>query len=288
MEQDARCVVEGPPSGMSCNPNSAFPSGTNLDPGAKIVTPSPVGAAAGNNLGQVASSLSTYFSTTVNGYAGGSFSDAIGFHGYVGTATAVGTNAVPCPTPENVNIVMADLSATLAQFPTITAGKPLFNTEGGWSQAPSEGFTDPDRQAAFLPRYLLLQESDNVSRVYWFAWDSKTDSSLYDDSTGQTTPAATAYAEVNQWTQGATVSQACTAKGTVWTCGFTRSGGYSAVAVWDAGQDCTTSSCPTPTAFPATGYVDYHDVAGNVTQLNGASSVQVGAQPILLETAPLP
>jgi len=100
MEQDARCVVEGPPTGMSCNPNSAFPSGTNLDPGAKIVTPSPVGAAAGNNLGQVASSLSTYFSTTVNGYAGGSFSDAIGFHGYVGTATAVGANAVPCPTPE--------------------------------------------------------------------------------------------------------------------------------------------------------------------------------------------
>ncbi len=294
MEQDARCVVEGPPPSIpnGCTVNgSVFPSGTAIDPTAKIVTPSPVGAAAGNNLGQVASSLATYFSTQVpagTGYFGGSFSDAIGFHGYVGTATAVGANAVPCPTPENVNIVMADLSSTLAQFPTITAGKPLFNTEGGWSQAPSEGFTDPARQAAFLPRYLLLQESDNVSRVYWFAWDSKTDSSLYDDSTGQTTPAATAYAEVNQWTQGATVSQACTAKGTVWTCGFTRSGGYSAVAVWDAGQDCTTSSCLTPTAFPATGYVDYRDVAGNVTQLNGASSVQVGAQPILLETAPLP
>jgi len=77
------------------------------------------------------------------GYFGGSFSDAIGFHGYVGTATAVGTNAVPCPTPENVNIVMADLSATLAQFPTITAGKPLFNTEGGLEPSAQRGLYRP-------------------------------------------------------------------------------------------------------------------------------------------------
>jgi hypothetical protein len=289
MEQDARCVVEGPPSGMSCNPNSTFPSGTNLDPGAKIVSPSPVGAAAGDNLGQVGSSLNTYFSTKVNGYAGGSFSDAIGFHGYVGTATTTGTNAVPCPTPENVNIVMADLNTTLASFPAM-AGKPLFNTEGGWSQAPSEGFTDPDRQAAFLPRYLLLQESDNVSRVYWFAWDSKTDSSLYDVTPpGQVTIAATAYGEVYKWTDGATVGQACTASGTVWTCGFTRPGGYLAKAVWDASQDCTASSCPTTTFTVPAGYIYYRDVGDdNETSLDGATTVQIGAKPILLETAPLP
>ena len=287
MEQDARCVVEGPPSGMLCNPNSKFPSFTALDPTAKIVSPSPVGGALDNMLGEVADSLSTYFSTKVNGYAGGSFSDDIGFHGYVGTATSANTNTVPCPTAENVNIVIADLNNTLAAFPAM-AGKPLFNTEAGWSEATAEGFTDPDRQAAFLPRYLLLQESANISRVYWFAWDSKNAASLYNDVSGDATAAATAYGEVNQWTQGATVSQACTAKGTVWTCGFTRSGGYSALAVWDAGQDCTTTSCPTPTAFPAAGYLDYRDVAGNVTQLSGASSVQIGAQPILLETAALP
>jgi hypothetical protein len=293
MEQDARCVVEGPPTGMACNPNSAglLPA-QPIDPTAKIVSPSPVGAAADNMLGTVAASLATYFSTKVNGYAGGSFSDAIGFHGYVGTATKTGTNAVPCPTPENVNIVMADLNTTLAQFPAM-AGKPLFNTEGGWSQAPSEGFTDLDRQAAFLPRYLLLQQSDNVSRVYWFAWDSKTDSSLYDvaepTEAGNPTPAATAYGEVYKWTEGATVSQACTTKGTVWTCGFTRPGGYSALAVWDASQDCTTSSCPTTTFTVPAGYIEYRDINDdNETLLSGATTVQIGAKPILLETAPLP
>jgi hypothetical protein len=116
MEQDARCVVEGPPSGMSCNPNSVFPSGTKLDPTAKIVSPSPVGGALDNRLGEVADSLNTYFSTKVNNNAGGSFSDAIGFHGYVGTATGTNTKTVPCPTPENVNLVLADLNDTLASF----------------------------------------------------------------------------------------------------------------------------------------------------------------------------
>ena len=289
MEQDARCVVEGKPPDESCNPNSTFPSGTAIDPTAQIVSPSPVGAAANNMLGEVASSLTSYFSTTVNGYPGGSFSDAIGFHGYVGTATKAGSTSAPCPVPENVNIVIADLNQTIANFPDSAAGKPLFNTEGGWSEATVEGFTDQDRQAAFLPRYLLLQESNNISRVYWFAWDSKTLSSLYDDETGQSTLAATAYQQVNLWSVGATVSQACSATGTVWSCGFTRSGGYKALAVWDASQDCTTTSCPTTTfTVPSGGYTQYQDVAGNVTSLNGATSVQIGAQPILLETGSLP
>jgi len=289
MEQDARCVVEGPPSGMACNPNSTFPSGTALDSTAKIVSPSPVGGDVNNMLGEVGSSLNSYFSTTVNGHAGGSFSDAIGFHGYVGTATRQSSQSVPCPTPENVNTVIADMNQTLASFPSVTNGKLLFNTEGGWSEATYEGFTDEDRQAAFLPRYLLLQESANIDRVYWFAWDSKTAASLYNVTTSQATPAATAYGEVNQWTVGATVSKACSASGAVWTCGFTRPGGYAALAVWDASQDCTASSCPTTTyTVPSGGYIEYSDVAGNVTPLSGASSVQIGAKPILLETSGLP
>ncbi len=296
MEQDARCVVEGPPSSMSCNPGSSFPSGTSLDPTAKIVSPSPVGAAANNMLGEVAASLTNYFSTQVGGFAGGQFSDDIGFHGYVGTGTSGTSNGgtpLPCPVAEDVNTVIADMNQTLSKYPASSSIggtlKPLFNTEAGWSEATFEGFTDPDRQAAFLPRYLLLQESANISRVYWFAWDSKTTSSLYNDTTGQWTPAATAYQQVNAWSVGATVSQACKASGTVWTCGFTRSGGYSALAVWDAGQDCTSSSCPTTTfTVPASGYIEYRDLAGNVTSLNGASSVQIGAKPILLETAALP
>lgn len=286
MEQDARCVVEGPPSGKQCYPNITFPGGTAIDPTAQIVSPSPVGAHT--RLDAVANNLGTYFSTKVNGYAGGDFSDVIGFHGYVGTATKVGSSPALCPTPEDVNTVIADMNSVFSQY---GVSKPMFNTEGSWSEADVEGFTDQDRQAAFLPRYLMLQESNAVNRVYWFAWDSNKLSSLYNDSSGQATLAATADGEVNAWTNGATVSQACSAtsgSSTVWTCGFTRSGGYSALAVWDTSQDCTTSSCPTTTfTVPAGGYIEYRDVAGNVTSLNGASSVPIGAKPILLETSAL-
>lgn len=286
MEQDARCVVEGPPAGKNCNPNSAFPNGTALDPTAKIVSPAPVSAHA--FLDAVAQNLSLYFQTSVNGYPGGTFSDAIGFHGYVGTGNATSTTSVPCPLAEDVNTVLSDMNSTLASYPSITSGKPLFNTEAGWSKAVNEGFTDEDEQAAFLPRYLLLQESGDVSRVYWYLWDAPIDGSLYNDSAGGATKAATAYGEVLNWSVGATVSKACSANGTVWTCGFTRPS-YAALAVWDAGQDCTSSSCPTTTfAVPSGGYIEYRDVAGNVNSLNGAASVQIGAKPILLETAPLP
>ena len=286
MEQDARCIVEGPPAGMRCNANSLFPSGTKLDASAKIVSPSPVGAHP--RLTAVADSLTSYFQTQVDGHAGGSFSDVIGFHGYVGTGSATNGIAVPCPTPEDVNTVIANMNNN----PTVSAGmagKPLFNTEGGWSKADDEGFIDEDRQAAFLPRYLLLQESANVGRVYWYAWDSKKLASLYNDVTKTTTKAATAYAEVNKWSVGATLSAPCTAVGTVWTCGFKRANGYLGLAVWDAGKDCTSSSCPT-SSFTIPGgaaYTEYRDVAGNVTSLVGGA-VQIGAKPILLETGPLP
>ncbi len=292
MEQDARCVVEGPPPGLSCNPNSSFPSGTRIDPTAQIVSPSPVGGDVDNLLDEVQISLNNYFSTQVNGESGGAFSDIIGFHGYVGTATTVSTTPVACPTAENVNTVIADLDKTLIAFPSVAAGKPLFDTEAGWSKAPDEGFTDPHQQAAFLARYLLLQASSNISRVYWFAWDSQTLASLYDDSTGQASLAATAYGEVNGWTVGATMSQACSATNstsTVWTCGFTRPGGYKAIAVWDAGQNCTSASCPASTTFSVpSGYIEYRDLLGNVTSLGTGTSVQIGGQPILLESASLP
>jgi hypothetical protein len=110
---------------------------------------------------------------------------------------------------------------------------------------------------------------------------------LYSDTNNQATKAATAYGEIVKWSVGATVSKACSANGTVWTCGFSRPS-YTATVVWDAGQDCTASSCPTTTFnVPSGGYVEYRDVAGNVTSLNGAPTVQIGAKPILLETGPI-
>jgi hypothetical protein len=288
MEQDARCVVEGPPVGLSCNSNSNFPSGKGLDPAARIVTPSPVGAFQ-NDLNSVATNLSDFFGTKVDGIGGGMFADVIGFHGYVGTTASSGV----CPSPEDVNTVVDDLNNTVLSFPTEAALKPWFNTEGGWSKASEEGFTDPHRQAAFLARYFLLQRSLGVDRVYWYRWDAtNTYGGALWTSSGGPTEAASAWSEVNQWIVGKTLISACTANtpgggSTVWSCGLT-SGTWKGLAVWDAGQDCTTTSCPTSSfTVPAGGYTEYLDLAGNKNTVSGGT-VPVGAKPILLETGTLP
>jgi len=281
MEQDARCVVEGPPAGLSCNSQSTFPSGTAIDPNARIVTPSPVGAHP--FLNEVSQDLTTYFQTQVGNYKGGTFADIIGFHGYVGTLP----NSGLCPAPEDVNAVIDNLNSTVNSFGQ--SGKPWFNTEGGWSKAADEGFLDLDRQAAFLVRYSLLQRSLGVDRMYWYRWDAASTSggSLWTPSGGPT-PAAVAYGEVSKWIVGAPLSSAWTPNGTIWSCGFTRGNGYKALAVWDAAQDCTSTTCPTtPFNIPAGGYTMSRDVTGKESSVSGAT-IPIGAKPILLETGPLP
>lgn len=280
MEQDARCVVEGPPSGLNCNPNSSFPSGTAIDPSARIVTPSPVGSAS--QLNAVQTNLSTYFGTQVNGYSGGQFADIIGFHGYVSTG-----KSDTCPIAEDVISVIDDMNTAITSAPGET-GKPWFDTEDGWSKAADENFLDQDRQAAFLARYEILQRSMGVERGYWYRWDSTQDytGALWTASSG-TIEAANAWEEISKWMVGATLGTACSVQGTVWTCGFTRSG-YQALAVWDASQDCLKGTCAT-TAFtvPAGGYIEYRDLTDTVTTISGGT-VPIGAKPILLETTQLP
>ncbi len=288
MEQDARCVVEGPPTGFSCNnPNSVFPSGTGLDPGAKIVSPSPVGAAS--TLDSVQTNLTTYFGTTVNGVNGGIFSDVIGFHGYVGTQSS----SDPCPTAENVITVMNDLNGAVAGNPAESqvnlVNKPWFDTEDGWSKAIDEGFTDPDRQAGFIARYNLLQFSLGVDRSYFYRWDSPTsDSALWVSPSGPIEEPGTAYGEVYNWMVGATLSSSCSASGSVYTCGFTRpQNNYRALAVWDASQDCLSGICTTSNFTVPAGYAISRDLTGQETPISGGT-VAIGARPILLETVTLP
>ncbi len=295
MEQDARCVVEGPPAGLLCNPNSTFPSGTALDTEAQIVSPSPVGNV--QDLNDVQIGLQTYFGTTVNGYAGGQFADIIGFHGYVST----GMSGV-CPIPENVITVVDDMNSAITSFGE--SGKPWFNTEDGWSKAGDEGFVDVDRETAFMARYYLLQLSMGVAREYWYRWDATQayEGALWTPGTGTGAgpiQAVATWNEVSNWILGlnkaspATVSTACTVSGSVWTCGYTRTGnGYQALAVWDASQDCTVTSCPTttfniPAASGGGSYALSRDLTGAETSISGAT-VQIGAKPILLETATLP
>jgi len=287
MEQDARCVVEGPPPNTpyTCTANgSNFTGGMAIDPSAKIVSPSPVGGQP--NLGAVGAFLTTYFGTTVGGAPGGAFADAIGFHGYVSTPS--GANL--CPDAENVTTVIDDLSNAVNSAP-LAQGKPWFDTEGSWGKANTENFEDEDRQAAFLARFYLLQLSLGVDRVYWYKWDSPmSDLALWNPSSG-ITEAGTAYGVISNWIVGNTLTSACAASlgnANVWTCGFSN-GAWKGLAVWDASQDCSNGSCTTSTFnVPPGGYSQYLDIAGDPATSISGGTVPIGAKPILLENSSLP
>jgi hypothetical protein len=239
-----------------------------------------------NVLNSVQTNLTTYFGAKVGGISGGTFADVIGFHGYVGTKSS----SYPCPNPEEVNTVVNGLNTAVSSNPLQAAGKPWFNTEGGWSKAGDEGFTDPDQQSAFLARYFLLQRSLGVDRVYWYRWDATQSVSyaLWDAPNGPVSEAGNADGEVNAWLVGATVSSACTANQSVWSCGLTRPGGYKALAVWDAAQTCTKGVCTTSNFTVPSGYTEYLDLTGKSTSVSSGATVAIGAKPILLENGSLP
>ena len=261
MAQDAACIIKG--IGPGC-------TNVGIDPKAVMVTPAPtLGGSAIN--------------TWMLGYlgAGGTqVSDVIAFHGYNGTDA------------ERISRLVSTLrNNALSTFNQTS--KPLFDTEFSWGL--NAVFPDQEEHAGFVVRSLLLHWSAGVSRVYWYAWDASGTMWSETSTSGCTTPdvngigftckSGLAFAQVQNWLVGTTLSQACSANGTVWTCGLTKPGGYQALAVWDTAQSCSNGLCTTST-FTFTpvspNYIHRRDVYGAVTAISGRT-VPIGYKPILLE-----
>jgi hypothetical protein len=194
--------------------------------------------------------------------------DIIAFHGY-GNGTAE-------------DIVQTEVPAFKAAMALNGAGGlPMWDTEAAWYGGPYT-VTPPtlEQEAGYLAKSYLLHWSIGVARYIWYAYDGAAIwGQLY--ASGHPTAAATAYQQVESWMVGAAMPTPCVENALthVWTCTLTRSGGYSAEAVW-------ITSSTAQVSVPAQ-YVEYRDLAGVVHQVvNG--SVTAGDQPILLETGPLP
>jgi hypothetical protein len=241
---------------------------SSIDPSAQVLTPSPVSQPPfTNSFGFMANFLAQ---------GGGQSADIIAFHGYVHTSTC-------CPVPEKILDLVSGLRSVLAS--NGQASKPLFNTEGSWGDTTNDGFTDPDQQAAFAARYILLQISVGITRFYWYQWENPIRGTLWQPNTG-IQPAGVAYQQVEDWVTGATLGGPCTQNGPVWTCTYSRSGGYQAMAVWDTSQSCSNGNCTTTSFSPPPAFTQYLDIAGNSHNVSGP--VPIGAKPILLENGPLP
>jgi len=246
----------------------AFTIIKSIDPGALVTTPAP-----STGINGVANWMGPYLAL-----GGGKYADIITFHGYSWKSTPG-----VYPIPEDIVPLINNLKAVLVANHQDT--KPLWCTEGDWGDTSGNGFTDQDLHAAYLARHYLLQASKGVVRYYWFAWDNGYTLGLPDGLWTPTTgvdQAGIAYQQVENWLVGATQSGSCAASGTIWTCNYTRSAGYQAIAIWDTSQSCSNGVCSTQPQPAASQYLHYKDLAGNTSPITNGT-VPVGAKPILLE-----
>ncbi|MGA8737207.1 MAG: hypothetical protein WB558_25045 [Terriglobales bacterium] len=223
-------------------------------------------------------------STTTMAWMGGYFAagagpyaDAISVHGYC--KNSGGTYGPP----ENVVKYSALFRAVLQQQGQ--EGKPIWDLEGNWGPGL---LTDPDMQAGWLARFYLFHVSEDVKRMYWFLWNGGDTGGLWiPDPQNHSDPGTLlkpgiAYREVGNWVIGTELSSQCSAQGTVWTCGFTGSGGYQALAVWDASGTCSNGECTITKYYFSGDYVNYRTLYGHTLQISG-DWVPIGARPILLQ-----
>jgi hypothetical protein len=163
------------------------------------------------------------------------------------------------------------------------AGKPLWATEGGWGT--NGELPDPDAQAAYVARWLILQASSGVARAYWFMWDNGGDArgwgGMWDGRNGMN-KAGVAYGQVYNWLVGASFTKSCSGDHDVWTCDISRPGGYQARIVWNAANSYNTQA--TSKYVIGGDFSQYRDLQGAKVPI-GNGAVMIGSKPILLEKA---
>jgi len=213
---------------------------------------------------------------------GGQYADQIDVHGYVFNRNAA------TGWPENVAKYATDFHNSLRQYGQ--QGKPVWNSEANWGKdIPGRRyFDDPDLQAAWLARMYLMLPSYGVNYFYWFSWNDPGVAPLWEPDPNDPSQPGTllkpgvAYQQVYNWMVGATLTQACTPQGTVWSCVFQRSGGYVAEAIWDASLSCDHGQCKTENHTVNAMFKQYRKLNGDTAKIVG-NTVPVGAKPIWLE-----
>ncbi len=234
----------------------------SINPNLTVISPPPAGA------GDPSSTGDSYLQSFLQA-GGGQYVDVIGFHGYL--------------EPSNVTqpqLLVSGLTSLLQTRSNLALGsKPLWDTEGSWAK--NANLPDPDMDAAFLATYYLLQAT-SVQRFYWYAYDYP-EGELYDPASGQLDEAGVAYGQVYSWMVGAVPTAPCAANGSIYTCAFTRPGGYQALAIWDSSLTCSGGICQTSDFPIPSGFVQYRDLSGALTPVSSGQSIPVSVKPVLLE-----
>ncbi len=213
-----------------------------------------------------------------NGYAaagGLKYADLIAIHGDVRTYPE---KCGVYPQAENFIPLLQGVKTVLAQYGQ--QNKVIWDTEASWGRTEPDCFNNQDLQAAFLARFFLIQHSEHIQRFYWRGWIDKS-GGLYNVKTGLN-KAGVAYGQIHSWFFGNTLTNPCSAKGTIWTCAFTGPNNYQAQAVWDTSMTCKNGVCQTHRYTVNAQFLDYRTLDGKKQQITN-STVPIGAKPIWLE-----
>jgi hypothetical protein len=218
-----------------------------IDPGALILCPS-----------GVPRWLDQYLAA-----GGGEYTDVVSVHAYYGSAPQF------IPMINQVREILANHQLN----------KPIWDSEGSWGNASRRGFDD-DYQSAFIAQYYILHWSNNVPRLYWFAWNDGAMGTLWiqepgnPNGAGTVTKAAGADAEVYHWLVGSTMTRACSLDSDLWTCGLTRPDGHEAVIVW---ADHDQKNYVLKASLKK-----MRDLDGQQSAVSGP--IRIGIKPVLLES----
>lgn len=150
------------------------------------------------------------------------------------------------------------------------SSKPIWNTEFSWGQNSDPGMSVSATQVAMVGRYYLYLWSQDIARSYWYAYDNPNWGTLF--SGGVLTPAGVAYQQVYNWMVGSTMTNPCSASGTVWTCSLVNGSGVQTLAIWNTAGNSTYTPDPQ--------YTTKRDLAGATTAVSG--TITIGLQPLLL------
>jgi polysaccharide biosynthesis protein PslG len=280
-EPDVNSEYSGNISEMMTMARSAYQIVKSIDPDAIVLTPSvSIGGvlSADPNCGSSQCWLAQYLAA-----GGGAYADAIGFHGKAcdSTTSICVASEIACPPDaieqcEGVPLIQQIEDARAIMASNGLAGKPLINTEGGYSTGLASNDlpnASADQQAAFVSRVFIVQASEGLPIAVWFSW---LESPRF-DFMGFGTAAAEAetnqaYQETHTWLLGSTMHGPCSeGADSVWTCSLTLAGGRSGLIVW---SDTATSY------LPPGDYTSSTDLRGNTTPVSGP--VAIGFMPMLL------
>lgn len=224
----------------------------------------------------------------------GNYPDATAIHLYAARTHGI----VPAPFPETFagsgcphetrsDVCPDTVSGKINTFRTLMQngmpGKPVWTTEGGWGT--NGEMPDPDTQAAYIARWLILQASAGVQRAYWYMWDMGSDpqawGGLWDAEKG-TYKAGIAYGQVYWWLVGATFTTPCASENEIWTCDLSVPGGGQRRIVWNAAHSYDSRfSVRYRVGAP---FTRVRDLDGHEQPI-ADGQVIIGTKPVLLETS---